>query len=165
MDLWSEWQGSNLRPDGPKPIGNTFSARFWRFLVISYLFYLLFGALISTVSECSGAVCGNLCGQKRFPPGFRWRFTGAGREAFRVSDHLHCNSEQGVMQVVSAMVAAQWLRRYRQRNTRTPLLSEDKIRCSEMLFRVKISFPPIAITFPQFEGYFKGSIRTRGCTA
>ena len=26
---------------------------------------------ISTVSGCSGAVCGNLCGQKRFPPGFR----------------------------------------------------------------------------------------------
>ena len=26
---------------------------------------------ISAVSECSGAVCGNLCGQKRFPPGFR----------------------------------------------------------------------------------------------
>lgn len=69
------------------------------------------------------------------------------------------------MQEVSARVAAQQLQRYRQRNTRTPLLSEDKIRCSEMLFRVKISFPPIAITFPQFEGYFKGSIRTRGCTA
>lgn len=55
----------------PKPIGNTFSARFWRFLVISYLFHLRFDDLISTVSGCSGAVCGNLCGQKRFPPGFR----------------------------------------------------------------------------------------------
>ena len=27
VDLWSEWQGSNLRPDGPKLIGKTFSAR------------------------------------------------------------------------------------------------------------------------------------------
>ena len=26
---------------------------------------------ISTVSKCSRAVCGNLCGQKRFPSGFR----------------------------------------------------------------------------------------------
>lgn len=92
-------------------------------------------------------------------------FTGAGWEAFRVLDWLDCNSEQGVMQVFSAEEAAQSLRGYKQRNTRTPLLSEDKIRCSEMLFRVKISLPPIAITFPQFEGYFKGSIRTRGCTA
>lgn len=33
-----------------------------------------------------------------------------------VSDRLHCNSEQGVMQVVSAGVAAQQLRRYKQGN-------------------------------------------------
>lgn len=41
--------------------------------------------------------------------------TGARREAFRVSDRLHCNSEESVMQVVSARVTAQQLRRYRQR--------------------------------------------------
>lgn len=36
-------------------------------------------------------------------------------EAFCVSDRLHCNSEQAVIQVVSAWVAVQQLRRYRQR--------------------------------------------------
>ena len=44
------------------------------FLLLStgpLLYLILFGALISVVSECSSAVCGNLCGQKRFPPSFR----------------------------------------------------------------------------------------------
>jgi len=68
------------------------------------------------VSGCFEAVCGNLCGQKRFPPGFRRRFTGAKREAFLVSGRLHCNSEQMVMQVVSAPAAAQILRRNKQGN-------------------------------------------------
>ena len=113
--LWSEMGDSNSRPDGPKGMLNTFSARLQRFSAVSYLFYLLFDALISVVSGCSGAVCGNLCGQKRFPPGFRWRFTGAGREAFRVSDRLHCNSEERVMQEISKRHAAQRLSRYRQR--------------------------------------------------
>ncbi len=80
------------------------------------LFYLLFGALISVVSECSGAVCGNLCGQKRFQPQTGDFFTGPGREAFRVLDWLDCNSEQGVMQVFSAEESAQSLRGYKQRN-------------------------------------------------
>ena len=53
-------------------------------------------------SVCSGAVCGHLCGQKRFPPQTGDFFTGPGREAFRVLDWLDCNSEQGVMQVISA---------------------------------------------------------------
>ena len=68
---WSEMGDSNSRHLAPKGVLNTFSARSWRFLAISYLFYLLFNALISVVSGCSRAVCGNLCGQKRFPPGFR----------------------------------------------------------------------------------------------
>ena len=41
------------------------------------------------------------------------------------------------MQVVSAGVAAQKLRRYRQRNTSMPLRSKDKTR-----------FPSITIAFP-----------------
>ena len=41
--------------------------------------------------------------------------TNSGREAFCVSDRLHCNSEQAVVQVVSARVAVQQLRCYRQR--------------------------------------------------
>lgn len=65
---------------------------------------------------CSGAVCGHLCGQKRFPPQTGDFFTGPGREAFRVLDWLDCNSEQGVMQVFSAEEAAQSLRGYKQRN-------------------------------------------------
>ena len=84
--------------------------------VLFNLFYLLFGALISVVSECSGAVCGNLCGQKRFQPQTGDFFTGPGREAFRVLDWLDCNSEQGVMQVFSAEESAQSLRGYKQRN-------------------------------------------------
>ena len=112
---WSECRDSNPGPPAPKGMLNTFFACLYRFLAISCLFCLLFDALIPTVSGCSGAVCGNLCGQKRFPPGFRWTVTGVGREAFCVSDRLHCNSEEGVMQVVSAWVTAQQLRRYRQR--------------------------------------------------
>ena len=107
MLLWSEWGDSNARSLDPKEVQNTFSGHFWHFLAISALFYLLFDALNSAVSGYSGAVCGNLCGQKRFPPGFRRRFTGAGREAFCVSDRLHCDSEQSVMQVVSAKIVAQ----------------------------------------------------------
>ena len=38
-----------------------------------------------------------------------------GREAFRVSDRLHCNSEERVMQEISKRHAAQRLSRYRQR--------------------------------------------------
>ena len=113
--FWSECGDSNPGPPAPKLIENTFSTRLWRFLALFNLFRLLFGALISAVSGCSSAVCGNLCGQKRFPPDFRCRVTDAGREAFCVSDRLHCNSEQAVMQVVSAWVTAQQLRRYRQR--------------------------------------------------
>ena len=37
------------------------------------------------ISACSARVCSNPCGQKRFPPGFRWTVTGAGREAFLVA--------------------------------------------------------------------------------
>ena len=59
----------------------TFIAVFSAFWFVS----LTLCALISTVSGCSGAVCGNLCGQKRFPPGFRWTVIGAGREAFLVA--------------------------------------------------------------------------------
>jgi len=44
-------------------------------------------------------------------------FTGAGREAFGVSDRLHCNSEEAVMQIVSERVAAQSLRGNKQRNS------------------------------------------------
>ena len=69
--LWSEWGDSNARSLDPKLIGNTFFTRLWRFLALFNLFHLLFDALISAVSGCSSAVCGNLCGQKRFPPGFR----------------------------------------------------------------------------------------------
>ena len=38
-----------------------------------------------------------------------------GGKRFSLLCGLHCNSEQGVMQEVSAKVAAQQLRRYRQR--------------------------------------------------
>lgn len=58
------------------------------------------------------------------------------------------------MQVVSTKAAAQRLSRNRQRNTRMPLLSEDKTR-----------FSSITIAFPQFEGHFKGKyIEIRECT-
>ncbi len=66
--FWSECGDSNPGPPAPKGVLNTFSARLQRFLAIFNLFYLLFDTLISTVSGCSGAVCGNLCGQKRFRP-------------------------------------------------------------------------------------------------
>ena len=52
---------------------------------------------------------------KTLPAPNRCFFTGPGREAFRVSDWLDCNSEQGVMQVFSAEEAAQSLRGNRQR--------------------------------------------------
>ena len=113
--LWSEMGDSNSRPDGPKLVENTFFACLQRFLAISYLFYLLFDALISVVSGCSRAVCGNLCGQKRFPPGTGELSPVPGGKRFALLCSLYCNSEQGVMQVVSAGVTAQKLRRYRQR--------------------------------------------------
>ena len=40
---------------------------------------------------------------------------------------LYCNSEEGVMQVVSAQTAAQRLSRYRQRNTRMPYSLKIKL--------------------------------------
>lgn len=43
-------------------------------------------------------------------------FTGPGREAFSHLRLSHCNSEQEVMQVLSARCAAQSLRRYKQGN-------------------------------------------------
>ena len=55
----------------PKGMLNTFCAHLQRFLGVFNLFHLLFDALISVVSACSGTGCGNLCGQKRFPPDFR----------------------------------------------------------------------------------------------
>ena len=61
----------DMRRRNPKGVLNTFCAHLQRFLAIFNLFYLLFDALVSAVSGCSRAVCGNLCGQKRFPPGFR----------------------------------------------------------------------------------------------
>ena len=65
--------------------------------------------------RCSEAVCGHLCGQKRFPPktgDFHQPRTGSVL-CFRLS---HCNSERAVMQVLSARSAAQSLRRYKQGN-------------------------------------------------
>ena len=66
-----EWVASNTQRLAPKEVQNTFSGHLYRFLAIFDLFHLLFDALNSAVSGCSSAVCGNLCGQKRFPPGFR----------------------------------------------------------------------------------------------
>lgn len=43
-------------------------------------------------------------------------FTGPGREAFSRFCLSHCNSEGGVMQVLSVRFAAQILRRYKQGN-------------------------------------------------
>ena len=80
-----EQSGSNLGSHSPKRHNNTFSAYFQQYLVAFVPSKLLFGALNSAVSVCSGAVCGNLCGQKRFPSVSRWAFTGAGQEAFLVS--------------------------------------------------------------------------------
>ena len=65
---WSEMGDSNSRHLAPKGVLNTFYAHLQRFLVLFNLFYLLFDALISTVSECSSAVCGNLCGQNASRP-------------------------------------------------------------------------------------------------
>ena len=76
---------------------------------------LLFDALISTVSGCSSAVCGNLCGQKRFLPGTGEDSPVPGRKRFSLLCGLYCNSGEGVMQVVSAQTAAQMLSRNRQR--------------------------------------------------
>ena len=53
---------------------------------------------------------------KTLPPQTGVFFTGPGREAFRISGWLDCNSEQGVMQVFSAKSAAQSLRGNKQRN-------------------------------------------------
>ena len=100
----------------PKPIGNTFSTRLQRFFAPFNPFYLLFDALISAVSGCSRAVCGNLCGQKRFPSGTGESSPETGREAFCVSERLHCNSEKAVVQVASARVTTQQLRRNQRVN-------------------------------------------------
>ena len=52
--------------DSPKRLNSIFSGTFQWFLTISTTFHSLFAALNSTVSECSGADCGQIWGQKRF---------------------------------------------------------------------------------------------------
>ena len=70
----------------------------WCFPLGFSLFPPLFRTLISM---CYAAVCGASCGQKRSPP-----FAGNGfptwtGSIFCVSDCLDCNSEGGIMQVIS----------------------------------------------------------------
>lgn len=65
---WSECGGSNPGPHVPKKLWKTFLACLWPFSIVSARFYFLFGALKSTVSTYSAPLCGNQCGQKRFPP-------------------------------------------------------------------------------------------------
>ena len=70
----------------------------WCFPLDFSFFPPLFRTLISM---CCAAVCGASCGQKRSPP-----FAGNGFPAwmgsiFCVSDCLDCNSEGGIMQVIS----------------------------------------------------------------
>ena len=79
------------------------------------MFYLLFDALISVVSECSGAVCGNLCGQNASRPISGELSPGPDGKRFAFLCGVYCNSEGSVMQVVSEQRAAQRLSRYRQR--------------------------------------------------
>ena len=78
-------------------------------------FWYSLGLYKPAFHRCSEAVCGHLCGQKRFPPktgDFHQPRTGSVL-CFRLS---HCNSERAVMQVLSARSAAQSLRRYKQGN-------------------------------------------------
>ena len=101
-----------LLPNNLEKLFPVISNGFWLFpLGFTYSLDLFEPAF----SGCSGAVCGHLCGQKRFPPQTGDFFTGPGREAFRVSDWLDCNSEGRIMQVFSAMSTAQDLRGNRQR--------------------------------------------------
>lgn len=57
----------NSRLHAPKEILGIFCTNLWRFPLFSARFYFLFDTLVSTVSACSAPVCGNECGQKRFP--------------------------------------------------------------------------------------------------
>ena len=65
-DFWSEWRGSNSRPPHPKRIYDGTFRRKWLFPPLSARKTVLFGALVSTVSECSETVGGLLCGQQGF---------------------------------------------------------------------------------------------------
>ena len=100
-----------LNPNFPEKL---FPAIYSGFQPFSFISPRSLGLFKPAFHRCSGAVCGNLCGQKRSPPGCRWTFTGPRRGAFLVSGRLHCNSEQAVMQVVSAQSATQILRRNKQ---------------------------------------------------
>ncbi|MDY4634079.1 MAG: hypothetical protein SO441_00825 [Candidatus Limivicinus sp.] len=105
----------NPRHPAPKQSDKIFLAVYSGFWLFSVDFDYSLDIFKTAVSGCSGAVCGHLCGQKRFSPQTGGFFTGPGREAFRVSGWLDCNSDRGVMQVFSAEEAAQSLRGDKQR--------------------------------------------------
>ena len=80
--------------------------------MLSAPFPLLFDALVSAVSECSGADCGQIWGQKRFlTRGGRCLPVPAGKRFFVVLGLGYCTSEKAEMQVISAPQAYQFLAR------------------------------------------------------
>ena len=91
------------------------------YMISNYLCRFLLGfsffpPLFSTLkSMWYAAACGGSCGQKRSQP-----FAGNGFPAwtgsiFRASDCLHCNSEDRIKQVISALSTAQDLRGSKQK--------------------------------------------------
>lgn len=62
--FWSEWRGSNPRPDGPKWARTCDLGVFKLHTVLSARKIMLFGGLFYAVSVASEARCGQLCGRK-----------------------------------------------------------------------------------------------------
>ena len=67
------------------------------------------------ISMWCAAVCGGSCGQKRSQPFAGNDFSAWTGSVFHASDCLHCNSEDRIKQVISALSTAQDLRGSKQK--------------------------------------------------
>ena len=88
---------------------------FWYFLMVltlSATFRSLFDALNSTVSECSGAVCGQTCGQRALLDQVRHPLTPPVQKgSFSCSGLGYCISAEAEMQGILLSQAYQFLAR------------------------------------------------------